>query len=668
MGNPFLRPLFKPILDKAARQAYKMAGTTREFAKDAYSASQRAGERIYKSPGLKNYMDAAAGRKGRGWQATALGLPTVGAPYAYNKLAGMFPERAKTLDETEKKEIVEEKETEKKDDDLLTFENEQKEQTDENIEVHEDVGSTMEGANDQQTNDQALVTQTNLFGQGVDNDSIERINGYKDVIRQIMGSGDAGSNMQATALLLQVGSALMSGKTTESGLAGFFDVVGKAGMQMAPTLFQMGMEKGKAEREIGAAALNMYMSELDKMNNRSGPFTVVYENIYDTDASGAMKFSSDGNPLVKDRRRVQTFYRKSPEIQQFMDINSGLGYDRFTFVDTTASDRGIGVASGAGGEGVAPFESKAARDAHRKYAQYLKRGLDTMSDFIMPLLIEQKDSLTGVGGEIGRIVGPKKALIEGISNALFNSAGGQKEFERKFADIQTGLMESMTVPESATYAIDVGGSKIGVFLDSGNKYGMNEGARYENNVLVDPGTPAEIITWDGMKMMLDNPNRQAMIAFENTLGLMIARDRQPTGRMLADVLRRSFEDAKMTGFGRAQQTSSVQVLNNYVEQFKRLSNNMNMALKSAYVTDDPDKGEPWIYDPDSFQILGIDKFRNSWYGLRQSDPTNQYQGEVGDVAYGAWFQSLGGNIQMDTSENNASSSEIYNNANQILSQ
>ena len=37
--NPFLRPLFKPILNKAARQAYKMTGTAQEF---ATGAAQRA--------------------------------------------------------------------------------------------------------------------------------------------------------------------------------------------------------------------------------------------------------------------------------------------------------------------------------------------------------------------------------------------------------------------------------------------------------------------------------------------------------------------------------------------------------------------------------------------------------------------------------------------------
>ena len=34
--NPFLRPLFKPIINKAARAAYKMQGTAEEAASKAF--------------------------------------------------------------------------------------------------------------------------------------------------------------------------------------------------------------------------------------------------------------------------------------------------------------------------------------------------------------------------------------------------------------------------------------------------------------------------------------------------------------------------------------------------------------------------------------------------------------------------------------------------------
>ena len=77
--NPLYRSLFKPILNKASRSAYKMRGTAKEFS----GAADAAGERIYNSPYYKAYMDAARGKGGRVKQAVAIGTPL----YAYNKLS-----------------------------------------------------------------------------------------------------------------------------------------------------------------------------------------------------------------------------------------------------------------------------------------------------------------------------------------------------------------------------------------------------------------------------------------------------------------------------------------------------------------------------------------------------------------------------------------------------
>ena len=427
------------------------------------------------------------------------------------------------------------------------------------------------------------------------------------------------------------------------------------------------MEKGKAEREIGAAALNMYMSELDKMNDRSGPFTVVYENLYKTDGDGRMVYDGAGNPIPVDRQRVQTFYRKSPEIQNFMDINSQLGYDRFTFVDTTATKEGITHASGATGE--TGMESKSARDAQKKYALYVKRGLDTMADYIMPLIIEQRDTLTGLWGEVGRIAGPKKALLDQFNQALFNSAGGEQEFNEKFSKMQNDTLNDMTandyiVYEAPTATQVIGGVEVGFFVDKNNDYGFNAGAKYsaDGKTMIDPGEAAWIPTRNGIEMLLDNPNRLATKTFETTLGLMLARDRQPTGRMLADVLRRSFEETKMTGMGGDLATSPVQVINNYVRIYGQLYKNMNEALSAAKVTDDKDVADQggWEYAPNAFAIQGLDKFVSSYYQLRYNDERYNQQIE-GAPLYGYWVQSIGGNIQLDNNEDMGSTTDIHSN-------
>ena len=639
--NPFLRPLFKPILNKAARQAYKMTGTAQDFA-------TRAADRV--KPYAKNYMDAAAGNQGRFKQSVALGAP----PLAY----GVYPER--TTDP-----IIEEKPAEppKKEDDLLEFpEEEKKENIPEDVEVDEDTVTTNDMAEDDDTNNRAIREQSNMYAGLIDNDSLARIEGYKDVIRQIMGSGDESQNMQSMAMLMQLGSALMSGKSMDRGLKGFMDIIGQAGMQTAPTLFQMGVEKGKADREIGAAALNMYMSELDKAQDRSGPFSVAYENVYKTNDKGELMYNDNGDPIVDGRRRVGTYYRNSPEIQNLMNINSQLGFDKFTFIDTTATKEGI--AAGAPGGGSAQFVGKEARDAQLKYAKYLKRGLDTMADYIMPLLIEKKGLVSGALEQTGRYIAPKVALFNEIFNeaVLSGSGGNMKDFQNE----QLALAEDLTVPESAEYTVDMGGQKVGIFLDRGNKYGRNEGAKYAEDgvTLIDAGTPAEYVTWDSMKMMLKNPDRSALMTFETTLGLMLARDRQPTGRMLADVLRRSFAETRLTGFGDSVYTDPDQVIEGYTFIYKQLYNNMIDALDGAGYTSDYElsQSKGLTYAPDAFKVKGIDKFKNSYYQLRTTDTEGIFKHDIpGAESYGSYWQSIQGGIDSDHEENKKESKNIKQN-------
>jgi hypothetical protein len=639
--NPFLRPLFKPILNKAARQAYKMTGTAQDFA-------TRAADRV--KPYAKNYMDAAAGNQGRFKQSVALGAP----PLAY----GVYPER--TTDP-----IIEEKPAEppKEEDNLLEFPKEEKEENiPEDVDVSENTVTTDDMSEDDDTNNRAIREQSNIYAGLIDNDSLTRIEGYKDVIRQIMGSGDESQNMQSMAMLMQLGSALMSGKSMDRGLKGFMDIIGQAGMQTAPTLFQMGVEKGKADREIGAAALNMYMSELDKSQDRSGPFSVAYENVYKTNANGELMYNDNGDPIVDGRRRVGTYYRNSPEIQNLMNINSQLGFDKFTFIDTTATKEGI--AAGAPGGGSATFVSEAARDAQLKYAKYVKRGLDTMADYIMPLLIEKKGLVSGALEQTGRYIAPKVALFNEIFNeaVLSGSGGNMKDFQNE----QLALAEDLTVPESAEYTVDMGGQKVGVFLDRGNKYGRNEGAKYAEDgvTLIDAGTPAEYVTWDSMKMMLKNPDRSALMTFETTLGLMLARDRQPTGRMLADVLRRSFAETRLTGFGDSVYTDPDQVIEGYTFIYKQLYNNMIDALDGAGYTSDYELSQTkgLTYAPDAFKIKGIDKFKNSYYQLRTTDTEGIFKHDIpGAEAYGSYWQSIQGGIDSDHEENKKESKNIKQN-------
>tara|TARA_R110000744_G_scaffold91783_1_gene178029 strand:- start:3342 stop:5315 length:1974 start_codon:yes stop_codon:yes gene_type:complete len=654
--NPYkYRKLFKPILD-ASRDAYKAT---------------------IENPYVKNYADVVAGKKGRIAQGFGIAAP----PIAYNQLTGMFPERT-----TDPEKIVEDKditvtEAENNNSDVLISENEvvinPNQASNESTNV-----SDNGGADDAKTTTNALVDQSNMYMGSMDNDSLTRIDGYKNVIRQIMGEGDEGQRMQKMGLLMQIGSSLMSGKTNEPGMAGFLDVVGQAGMQAAPTLFAMGVEKGKAEREIGAAALNMYMSELDKQSDRSGPFVVAYENVYKTDENGQMMYDQAGNEIPIEKRKVQTYYRKSPEITNLLELNNQLGYDKFTFIDSTATEASIN-ATGMGANTSVTAESPAARDAQLSYARFTGQGLETMADVIMPLLIQNKDVLAGITGEIGRIAAGPAAAVEQLSNAILNGVGGQQNLDQMYNSQVDSMIDKdwrqgekyqgFAVLDSPNYFKEINGKQVGFFIDAENKYGRNVNAEYVNGKQVEPGEATYYATQDGLTRLLQNPNQNIMITFENTLGLMLSRDRQPTGRMLADIMARSFTDTKMTGLtGRA--ADPYKVISNYAFIFNELKSHREKALDFAGYTNDIEQSTQGkgtkIYAPEEYNIKGMDKFASLYYQLRnsKSDGYRYATQNIGTMDYGAWVQSIGGNMQLDNAENNKSVNSITDDAMKLLTE
>ena len=651
MVNPYkFRKLFKPI---------------KEATSDAYKAA-------VENPYVQNYADVVGGKRGRIAQGFGLAAPV----YATNKIMDMaVPQRTVEPErEVELNEDITVEET-PKEDNILIEENE--------IQIDPgDAGAAdestniSEGADDSNsdTTTSALVDQSNNYMDSYDNDSLARIEGYKDVIRQFMGDGDEGMRMQKAGLMLQLGSALMSGKSMDSGMKGFMDIIGQAGMQVAPTLFQMGVEKGKAEREIGAAALNMYMTELDTQSDRSGPIMAVYENVHKTGENGELLYGNDGNPIVLEKRKVGDYYRKSPKMNQFMDANEAYGVPKYTFIDPN-SNKEAAQAAGLFGNTSVTAEGTAARDAQMSYARFIGQGLDTMADVIMPILIQNKDVLAGITGEIGRLAAGPAAAVEQISNAVMNGLGGQGKLNDMYNSQVDSMVdknwkqgqryEGFAVLDSPNYFMNINGKEVGFFIDAENKYGRNSNPQYVNGKQVDPGEATYYATQDGLTRLLQNPYQNQMITFENTLGLMLSRDRQPTGRMLADIMKRSFEDTKMTGLtGRS--ADPYKVISNYAFIFKELKAHREKALGFAGYTNDiaesKQNGGVKTYAPMEYNIKGMDKFASLYYQLRHNkiDGYRYATHDIGTMDYGAWVQSVGGNLQLDNAENNKSTEDITN--------
>ncbi len=474
----------------------------------------------------------------------------------------------------------------------------------------------------------------------IDNDSVQRINNYKDVIKQFLGESSGGDSLQQTALLLQLGTALMSGRTDQPGLRGFFDVVGQAGAQTAPMLFQMGIEKQKAEREINAAALDLYFSQMDKMSDRSGPYVQVYQN-YKTNADGSLAIGQDGNPIKLEKPlRLMTVKRTSPEETKFYELNKNYNMNLFEFVE---------AGDGVGAYGLSyPDQLTVNKDlgsdanAQIKYANYVQRGLVPLANEIIPMIIDRPD-LIGASGEFGKIVGPLAEVFEEFTGDII--AG---EFDS--TDPTGG---GFAVRESSNGTMNINGVEVAIFIDKENKYGGNGlnqdryGAALEDGGYgVDVnGNPARayVVADTFTKLLQSGGERSVLETFETTLGLMLARDRQPTGRMLADVLRRSFADVKLTGIG--GRTTDQAVVQNYMRIYNQLYDNMAGALKLA--GKNPDN------DPNMFTIEGSKNLENSYYNwLQQPQNKSEYlrPNVSGGQTYESWIKSTQGNIDMNHQE------------------
>ena len=536
--------------------------------------------------------------------------------------------------------------------------------------------------------DQATVDATNNPNSAtIESDSVNRVKAYKDVVRQFLGTGDKGMQMQKGALLMQVGGMLMAGKSDDPGVKGFVDIIGQTAMQTAPMLFQMGVEQGKSEREIGQAALQMYMQDVQDDSKRTGDFVGVWANEYERTGEGGIAYDQyTGAPIVKNRRLVGQYRANSNEMNYFMDENNTLGIPFYTFQPSSGTAAGM-TGMSAKGDTSSMMLTDAGKDAMLRSANYINSAINSMADSILPMMIENKD-LIGVRGWATRKFGPSAYAATEIANG-FKAAFGPNSVSQITDDefvvnrsSQLGeYYESLTpgstlgneydqgdpagfgmtygVLENATPGefIEIGGEDRAVYVDSKGKYGV-KGGRY--------------LTRGSLEKMLFDPRRGELQIFETTLGLALARKRQPTGRMLADVLRRSFEETKTTDlFGRANMPQVV--IGNYVKLYKELYEGMSSQLDTAgFIPNEEARQNQYQKVSELYTIPGAQNMANVYYDLRRNDPSySTYSFDIPGPGIESFSSFMGGNtsvISADTQQTNKNIGDAFDYWSNLLDQ
>jgi hypothetical protein len=536
--------------------------------------------------------------------------------------------------------------------------------------------------------DKATVDATNNPStQNIESDAVNRVKAYKDIVRQFLGAGDEGMRMQKAALLMNVGGMLMAGKSEDPGLKGFVEIIGQTAMQTAPMMFQMGVEQGKSDREIGQAALQLYMEDMQDQSERTGDFVGVWANDYERTEDGGIAYDRfSGAPIVKNRRLVGQYRANSNEMNYFLDENNTLGIPFYTFQPSSGTAAGM-TGMSAQGDTSTMMLTDAGKDAMLRSGSYINSALNSMADSILPMMIENRD-LIGVKGWATRKFGPSAYAISEIANG-FKAAFGPNSVSQitddEFVvnrssqlgeyyeslipgttagnemDQSTEQLGGMTygVLENATpdQFIKIGGETLPVYVDTKGKYGV-KGGRY--------------LTRGALEKMLFDPRRGELQIFETTLGLALARKRQPTGRMLADVLKRSFEETQTTGLFNRSNMPQV-VIGNYIKLYKELYEGMAAQLHTAgYIPNEEARQNQYQKVSALYTIPGAQNMANIYYNLRRSDPSySTYSFNIPGPGIDEFSAFMGGNtavITADDQQTNKSIGDTFNHWMNILDQ
>ena len=433
-----------------------------------------------------------------------------------------------------------------------------------------------------------------------ENESLSEVKDYADALRGLLGD-DKGQRIANTAMLAQLGMALMTGKSLQGGTAGFLDVAGQAGLQVAPMMIQMGVEQSKQDRELGLAAFQIWKEEKDAAKKRSGSFYNMYQVGYEFDqTNGKPKMLANGQPRYSSNTFRDVVQQNSPEMSDYLAMNKdpkqnpNYPFPMFIPISQSASESGSAGLGGSSASGLAPNTAAGAQD-QLKFSKYIYTNMDDVYRYIN--IAMDKKHLIGAKGELGQygtapayyfnellnggsqgsdqFMSESKGMAQETVNNLTESyMEGSADPAQGFGIVNNAANSSMGSIYGKTYT----GPDLPVFVDYNNAKGQNIGVSAEKPY----GQPNVYLVKGELDRMFTDPDIPGMQVFERTLGLLLARSRQPTGRMLADVLRASFQDASISGFTGADARPNM-VINKLWSLANKLEGDMQGGFLAANV-------------------------------------------------------------------------------------
>ena len=399
----------------------------------------------------------------------------------------------------------------------------------------------------------------------------------KEQLKMLLG--DTGQRQDNLNMLFQLGSALMTGKTLKGGLAGFFDVAGQAGLTVLPQMLAASERRNARDQELALAAFELVNEQQNKdpaFGEGKGTMIYPHKISYKMNEDGTF-FKDENNQFVAiGYTPVGSGFGFSKDLQSksMMDANASLSAQGlpplFTLLD--AATTGETGAFGAFGVGEFGAESKSGRDEKEKYAAVLERGLPKIAEMLNFVTMYGTDGTfnsdkyigpTGLFAEKARQVLAPWEQIAAIAPWMGNSEAEvgnsmAKQYAEAFDQLENYWMQNIDSDNGRL--VDVFETdKLntdGTFTDTEGIYaGQTFTYRDEGGNLRTGTTQVGDIYETPLSIRIKIGAQQSpwkegtvgiMEQYKNQIGMVVARYKQPTGRLLADTISDSKRDVDLT--------------------------------------------------------------------------------------------------------------------------
>ena len=441
---------------------------------------------------------------------------------------------------------------------------------------------------------------------------IKSIENTKAELMSLMGDD---SKMMNTMMLMQLGLSLMSGKTNRSGLAGFLDVAATAGNEILPIAMQNLANKSKQEKEIALAAYEIYRDEIGAQTKRQTDIEDFYTKEY-------IKKQFEGNDPKGTLRQVmmkkvietpdgQTYEQWDP-LDQVFDKGERAAY-YLNLSRNGDPERGIepgdiritsdldNAAASAGNDPYQGDLTKSQRGQHLALASVFEAALpDALNIQMNPKFGLYSGNLeTGVTASLGS----KIRTLTRESKQFVNAFGLGNVVP--WVD-NTGKASLATLDVQMKNNMIFSGSQANQISETGSKDVYKGEAEGPDGVLT-----TDVWATDAyVKNLISNPALDVLDQINNRLGFLAARLKQPTGRLLADTIRRSIEEVKIKGFGTGDKEQVSHKLHQFTKDLYSQYVKHSM-LGGSQITDS------WAVDPGIYgkERITIKDYQDGYYNF-----------------------------------------------------